>query len=140
MAKSRNGQRTSSEGNARESTSFNRTKQFDKAIAALGTVNTTRVLATAQEFERVWKASRTNQDISPGFDFKQLSAAPGEYRVCQIRAGSDYRLAMTFLIGKDRAYWVHAWKKTRMNNRTETELAQQRAKALWDQLKREKKV
>lgn len=124
----------------RARTEFKKTNQFDKAIASLGKGNAARALATAQEFEWAWAASATNQDIAPGFDFKQLGASAGEYRVCQIRSGSDYRLALTFLIGKDRAYWLHAWKKTRMNNRTETDLAQQRARALWDKLTRENKV
>lgn len=130
---------TPSQGEGRERTAFLKTRQFDKAVTALGHVHAARVLATAQAFEQAWKSSKTNQDISPGFDFKQLGASPGEYRVCQIRSGSDHRLAVTFLIGGNRAYWAHTWKRTRMNNRTETELAQQRARALWDKLKGKQK-
>lgn len=129
----------SSDHESRSQTTFERTKQFDKSVAGLGPQNEARALATAQQFQREWKASKTNNDLPPGFNFKQLEAKPGQYRVCQIYAGSDYRLAITFLIGQGRAYWLHAWKKTRMNNRTETELAQARAKSLWDELQRERK-
>lgn len=141
MAKSgkRQGKQSGSDSDGRSQTTFSRTKQFDKAVAGLGQQNAAKVLATAQQFQREWKASKTNDDLSPGFNFKQLAAKPGQHRVCQIYAGSDYRLALTFIIGRGRAYWVHAWKKTRMNNRTETELAQQRAQSLWDGLQRKER-
>jgi len=118
---------------------FSKTRQFDKAVNELGKVNAAKIFAQAQKFEQEWRASAANDDLSGGFAFKQLDTQPGQYRVCQIYAGSDYRLAVTFIISEDRAYWVHAWKKTKMNNRTEVTLAKQRAKTLWDELRQEGK-
>jgi hypothetical protein len=123
----------------RHRTQFSKTRQFDKAVKGMGKTNAAAILAQAQKFEREWRTSATNDDLSGGFAFKQLDARPGSYRVCQIYAGSDYRLAVTFIISGARAYWVHAWKKTRMNNRTETELAKKRAKSLWATLQQEGK-
>ncbi len=123
----------------RHRTQFSKTRQFDKAVKGLGKVNAATILDRAQKFEREWRTSATNDDLSGGFAFKQLDTQAGQYRVCQIYAGSDYRLAVTFIISGDRAYWVHAWKKTKMNNRAEVALAKQRAKTLWDELQQEGK-
>ena len=88
----------------RHRTQFSKTRQFDKAVKGLGKVNAATILDRAQKFEREWQASTTNDDLSPGFAFKQLDAQPGHYRVCQIYVGWDYRLAVTFIISRDRAY------------------------------------
>jgi hypothetical protein len=139
MAKSGKKQKETapSHDEGRGHTSFRRTKQFDKDVEKLGKLAKAQILAHAQQFEREWQASKSNDDLSPGFNFKQLDARGGQYRVCQVYVGFDHRLAVTFLIGRGTAYWVHAWKKTKMNNRTETDLAKQRAKTLWDELQRE---
>ena len=141
MARSGKGKQTSppKPDEGRHRTRFSKTRQFDKAVNGLGKVNAAKIFAQAQKFEREWQASTTNDDLSPGFEFKQLDAQPGHYRVCQIYVGWDYRLAVTFIISQDRAYWVHAWKKTKMNNRNETDLAKKRAKTLWGELQQEGK-
>ncbi len=141
MAKSGKGKKTtsSSSGQGRSGTTFYTTKQFDKAVEGLGKVHVAKINAQAQKFEQEWQKSKSNDDLSPGFNFKQLHALAGQYRVCQIYVGTDFRLAVTFLISQDRAYWVHAWKKTALNNHTETELAKKRAKSLWTALQEEGK-
>lgn len=118
MAKSDNGRKTppSRDDERRSHTSFVTTRQFDKAVEGLGMGIAAKVLVHARNFEREWRAGTSNGDLFPGFHFKQLDSSPGQYRVCQIYAGSDYRLAITFLLGRNHAYWVHAWTKTRMNN------------------------
>lgn len=118
----------------RARTIFERTTQFDRSVERLSRDAKAKALAAAQQFQREWHASATDEDITPGFDLKRLDARPGRYRVLQIRAGYDHRLAIVFLVSQDHAYWIHAWKKTRLNNRAETDLAQKRAKTLWDEL------
>ena len=110
---------------------FERTRHFDKELEKLGPVNTARVAAAVQQFQREWLASKTDEDISPGFDFKQLSVSAGQYRLCQIEATGGYRATVTFLVRRGQAYWLHVWKKSAMNNRTDIELSKQRAKDLW---------
>ena len=118
----------------RSHTDFSTTDKFDKAAEALGAKGKASVLNALAKFEREWKASQTNEDLSPGFEFKQLHAVGGDYRLCQIRAGFDHWVSLMFLIGKNDAYWIHAWKKSKLNNTKEVTLAKSRAEQLWASL------
>lgn len=111
--------------------------KFDKAVEGLGKSNLPRILTAMVKFETEWKVSATDEDISPGFDLKTLDALDGAYRLRQIRAGYDYRLTLLFIQKGHDAYWVHAWRKTRMNNKTEIELAKSRAADVWQELQGE---
>ena len=44
------------------------------------------------------------------------------------------RVSLMFLIGKNDAYWIHAWKKSKLNNTKEVTLAKSRAEQLWASL------
>jgi hypothetical protein len=117
-------------GSGRRATKFKRTKQFDKGVSKLDTVHQAIVLNAANKFEQEWMKSATDEDISPGFQLKQLEAKAGQFRLLQIYAGKDYRLALTLVIGKGSAFWVHSWKKTRQRNSAEIETAKARAQSL----------
>ncbi len=122
------------EPDSRARTVFARDNRFDKELAKLGPVNIAKVAAAVQRFQQEWAASKTDDDILPGFDFKQLSVSKGQYRVCQIEATRDFRATATFLVRRGRVYWLHVWKKSAMNNRSDIELSKQRAKDVWESI------
>ena len=123
------------EDKKKSETVFWKRDKFDKAVEGLGKSNLARILTAMVKFETEWKTSTTDDDISPGFDLKTLDALEGAYRLRQIRAGYDYRLTLLFMQKGRDAYWIHAWRKTRMNNNTEVALAKSRAADVWNELK-----
>jgi hypothetical protein len=120
----------------RNETVFGTRKGFNRSVDGLGGPGKAAVLAAVASFEREWKTSHTNDDLSPGFHFKQLASDPGHYRLCEIYARADFRAAAAFLHVGNEVYWVHAWKKTKMSNRKEVETAKSRAHDLWNELQR----
>jgi len=124
----------------RSETVFWKRDKFDKSVQGLGKSNLARILTAMVKFEAEWKASATDDDISPGFDLKTLDALEGAYRLRQIRAGYDYRLTLLFIQKGHDAYWIHAWRKTRMNNKTEIELAKSRAADVWQEFQGENSI
>ena len=117
---------------------FEMLEVFDEILEDLrqsSKASASRIAAKIEKFEQEYMNSRIDADISAGFDFKSLNGLPGQFRLCQVRTTSDYRAAVMFPYDQSRAYWVHLWKKTKLNNRRQTELAEDRAKKAYPQIK-----
>ncbi len=115
----------------RSDTCFVKIAAFDKAVNKLREPGRARVLSRANEFEQVWKKSRSDEDIPPGFCLDQLAHRQGRYRVVEIRVAA-WRIALMILEDVSRAYWIHTWRKTGARNPQDVDLAVDRAKTLYE--------
>lgn len=90
-----------------------------------------QVTTAFNKFANTWRSVLSINELPAGFKFKSLHHEPGSYRVCQIYAGNDHRVALLFPDTGNKVYAIHAWKKTRQNDRAEVETAKRRAAEQW---------
>lgn len=117
----------------RSATRFRSLGAFEKAVRKLKPPGQAKVLIALDRFEEEWIKSRSDADISPGFDLQALYHRPGKYRVVEIRAGRDWRAALMIWDDVSYAYWLHTWRKTGPSNPQDYDTAKDRAKRLWHQ-------
>lgn len=115
----------------RSQTRFRRTSWYDEALNAIQPPKHGVVIAHVQTFERAWKASKTNEDIPPGYQFKRIEVMKGAYTLHQIYITSDFRAIMMFPRDTSSSYWIYVWKKTSQNDRAAINRAKQIAARLW---------
>lgn len=93
------------------------------------------VLDKTEKFEREYRATLVDTQISRGFDLKQIDLLAGEYQLKQVELTVNFRAAILFPHGHDEAFWLDFWKKTKLNNRHEVRTAQSRAFHAWEDIK-----
>jgi hypothetical protein len=79
-------------------------EKFNRAIAGLDQVMIYMIMT---RFERAYRASTSHADIAGGFQTDHLGSVAGCYRVYEVYAGLDARVAVMFLQRKPLAYWLH---------------------------------
>ncbi len=117
---------------------FVRERQFDKDVDNFGPSNSGQILDDILTFQNEWRKSETNADIPDRFHYEEYRGVREPYRVSQIYAGPKrkFRAAVQFMDRSDEAHWVHAFKKEAGSEPGHVELAKQRAKRLWDKMRR----
>ncbi len=110
---------------------FVRTRRFIRVVESLGAVGQVQVTIAFNKLASTWRSIPSINELPAGFKFKSLHHEPGSYRVCQIYAGHDHRVALLFPETGNNVYAIHAWKKTRQNDRAEVETAKRRAAEQW---------
>ena len=90
------------------------------------------------QFQRAWRASRHDGELSPGFHFEAYVKIDDPYRLCQIRVGpkQGYRASVMFLDGSSGAYWVYIFKKMKDKQPDDMKRARHLAQRFWNELER----
>ena len=90
------------------------------------------------QFQRSWKASRHDGELSASFHFEAYVKIDGPYRLCQIRVGPKhgYRALVVFLNGSSGAYWIYIFKKVKDKQPEDMKRARHLAQRFWNDLER----
>ncbi|PSR25738.1 MAG: hypothetical protein C7B43_16210 [Sulfobacillus benefaciens] len=115
----------------RAATQFFVLEAFKKATRKLKPPGQEKVLMSVRQFQEEWKQSEYDADLSPGYDLQPLEHRAGQYRVVEIRAGRDWRVALMIWNDVSQAYWLHTWRKSGRRNPQDYDTARERAKRLW---------
>ncbi|HLG61657.1 MAG TPA: hypothetical protein VKY19_06975 [Ktedonosporobacter sp.] len=115
---------------------FSRT-QTQKVVNDFGPGDAAIILNNLNSFEQAWKKSITDDDLPSRYKFKQYKGIKRPYKLYQIYVGPNrknlsYRAVIMFYCEFTRACWIYVFKKERMSERQEVELAETRAESYWN--------
>ncbi len=111
---------------------FVRTKRFQRTLVKLGRHAVPIVDVAADRFSKVWQPASSPDQVPSGFNLTPLHHEAGKYRVSEIYAGRDYRIALFFPDIGEVVYLIHVWKKTGRSNPRDVELAIRLGAAQWE--------
>jgi hypothetical protein len=122
---------------SRSETKFSVESKFKKAVSDFGSINTASVLNDIASFELAWRKSIADDELPGRYKFKPYKGVHRPYKLYQIYVGQNhnYRAVVMFFDGFSSACWIYAFKKERMNERQEVELAKSRAEDYWYMIK-----
>lgn len=115
---------------------FHETFNYAMALDALPREARATISDAVLKFRNYWNvsASFSTGQLPAGFKFKTIFTVPGKYKIHQITAGRDYRVAFMKVSHDKDVYLIGCWKKTKQNNSREVDKAKKNAVETWTKL------
>lgn len=120
----------------RSETQFLLEPKLKKVVNDFGPGDAAIILNNLSSFEQAWKKSITDDDLPSRYKFKQYKGIKRPYKLYQIYVGPNrknlsYRAVIMFYCEFTKACWIYIFKKERMSERQEVDLAIMRAESYW---------